>query len=105
MAINVDPSLLRLLPIGQYEFVDVSFVAAAQDTTIPYSIIKPEDVGSVRWIDVTPNAVFAGSDTVGHVYCSRDPARKPFGTGYIVLRANVAGYATRLLLFVERTTS
>ena len=85
--------LLKLLPIGQYEYVDATFTAADTDTVIPYSIIRPEDPESVRWFDITPHT--------GRVYRALAPDRTSWGDNYVILRSTVAG-ATRLLLFLER---
>lgn len=96
--------LERQISDGQYEFVDVTFTAANTDTVIPYTLLSPEDPESVRWLDVTAGAVnVGGTDTVAHVYRSGLPSRQVWGDGYIVLRATVAGYATRLKLFIERS--
>ena len=89
-----DPSLLRLLPIGQYEYVDAEFVAADTDTVIPYSILRPEDVNEIRWINVTQGA--------GLVYRAADPNRVTWGDGYVILR-NTQIESVRLLLFLERS--
>lgn len=100
----IDPQLGRHLSDGQYEFVDVTFTAANTDTVIPYSVLKPEDPNDVRWFDVTQKAVnVGGTDTLAHVYQSGLPSALAWAQGYIVLRATVAGYSTRLKLFVERT--
>jgi hypothetical protein len=99
-----DPVILRHISDGQYEFVDVTFQAAATDTVIPYTILNPENPDAVRWIDVTPGAINSGgSDSVASVYRSVLPSAKPWAIGYIVLRCNAAGYSTRLKLFLERT--
>lgn len=86
-------NLLKLLPFGQYEYVDVTFAAADTDTLIPYSILRPENVNAVRWLDVTPGA--------GRVYRAADPNRQSWGLNYVILRNSAAG-VTRLLLFLER---
>ncbi len=85
--------LFKLMPIGQYEYVDVTFAAADTDTVISYSIIRPEDFNSVRWIDVTPNA--------GRVYRAVDPNKRNWESGYVILRSTAIG-STRLMLFLER---
>jgi len=90
---NEDPQLLRMLPQGQYEYVDVNFVAADTDTVIAYSILKPQDFNAVRWIDVTPN--------VGRIYRAIDPNKLNWDSGYVILRSTAIG-STRLLLFLER---
>jgi hypothetical protein len=100
---TTNKDILKFQPFGEYEYVDVSFAAADVDTVIPYSVLTPEDPNSVRWIDINPTTVWDGAtDTRGYVYRSANPLRRDFGTNYIILRSNVAGYATRLLLFVER---
>ena len=88
-----DPQLLRMLPQGQYEYVDASFVAADTDTTINYSILKPQEFDAIRWIDITPN--------VGRIYRAIDPNKISWGNGYVILRSTAIG-STRLLLFLER---
>ena len=99
-----DSVLLGHLAEGQYEYVTVTFQAANTETTIPYTVLRTEDPESVRWIDVTPGAVDVASvDTPVAVYRSGLPGRLAWGTGYIVLKASVAGYTTRLKLFLERT--
>ena len=99
-----DPLLQRQMAMSQYEYVDVVFTTADADTIIGYSFLKPENDQDVRWIDVTPQTVYSsGTETPATVYKSNMPERKLFGRNYIVLRATVANYATRLLLFTERT--
>lgn len=94
----------RQVPSIQYEYVDVTFQAADTDTRIPYSRLKPNNPNDIRWIDISPGVVYTGGlDTVAHVYRSGSPSRLPFTATNIVLRATVAGYTTRLLLFLERT--
>jgi hypothetical protein len=88
-----DPQLLRMLPQGQYEYVDVTFAAADTDTVITYSSLAPEDFNAIRWIDVTPGT--------GRVYRASNPDRTTWKQGYVILRSTVAG-TTRLLLFLER---
>lgn len=88
-------------PIGQYEYVDVTFQAADTETIIPHHL-TPDNPESVRWIDITPGSVYSGGEGEVQVFRSGNPSRKSWGDGYIVLMANVAGYTTRLLLFVER---
>ena len=99
-----DPILKQHLSEGQYEYVDVTFTAVGADTIIPYSQLTPENPDDVRWIDVTPGAINnGGSDSVASIYRSALPAALPWGRGYVVLRCSVAGYSTRLKLFVERS--
>ena len=99
-----DAALRRSLPYKRYEYVDATFAAAATDHVIPYTILAPNDLNEVRWLDITPGTVYnGGSETVTHVYRSNDPATLAWGTGYIVLRSTVANYSTRLFLFLERT--
>jgi|TARA_R110000824_G_scaffold10267_2_gene45454 hypothetical protein len=99
-----DAALRRSLPYKRYEYVDVTFAVAAGDHVIPYTILNPNDLNAVRWLDITPGTVYnAGTETVAHLYQSHDPATLAWGTGYIVLRSTVANYSTRLLLFLERT--
>lgn len=87
-------------PFGQYEYVDVVFPPVADtDQVINYTQLKPENVADVRWMDVTPKDI-GGSPA--RVYQSSASTRKPFTSGYVVLRCDQASYATRLLLFTER---
>ena len=90
---NEDPQLLQMLPLGQYEYVDVTFAAADTDTTIPYTRLKTEDYNSVRFIDITPST--------GKVYRAAHPNKTAWGLNYMILRCTVA-QTTRLLLFLER---
>jgi hypothetical protein len=100
-----DPTIRREIPFKRFEYVDVTFGAADTDTVIPYTILRPNDVERVRWLDVTPNTVVTGTTTETRVdvYRSNLPGRLAWGPGYVVLRATAANYTTRLLLFLERT--
>ncbi len=81
-------------PFGGYEYVTVTFPVADQDVVVPYSRLRTDDRNNVRWLDVSAKSgrVYQPSvNTVG------------FGQSHIVLRCDVAGTTTRILLFVERT--
>lgn len=82
-----------------YEYVDVTFGAADVDQVIPFTVLRPSERGSIRWMDVRPTSA---TSTVPVVYCSSAPSRLDWGATYIVLRSTVADYSTRLLLFLER---
>lgn len=88
-----DPETLRMLPLSQYEYVDVTFQAADTDTVVTYERLRPQDPESVRWLDITPHT--------GKVYRALAPNRTAWAYGYMILRSTVAG-PTRLLLFLER---
>jgi len=101
--ILADAALRREIPQTQFEYADVTFQAADTDTIIPYNRIKVDDPDNIRWLDVTPGAVFVGGvDSIPKIYQSSAPTRKLRTTAYVVLRSTVAGYRTRLLLFTER---
>jgi hypothetical protein len=91
----------RGIPFGAYEFVDVTFTAANTDTIVPYTL-RTDDPESIRWIDISRGSVYSGSETPGHVFRSGNSTRKNWAPSYLVLQSSVAGYATRLFLFVER---
>ena len=99
---DISPSSLKMLPMGQYEYVDVTFTAANTETIIKYSILRPATNEDVRWIDVKPSSVYSGAEAPATVFRSGNPTRMAWGTQYIALMSNVAGYSTRLLLFTER---
>lgn len=88
------------LPFGQYEFVDVTFNSTANgDTEIKHSLVgsDPEAIRAVaiEWqFTTTP---------VESPYIWRNIAstRRPWGTGYIILKCNLASARARLLLFTE----
>lgn len=86
---------LKMIPVGEYEYVDADFSAADTDVTIPYKKLHVDDVNDVRWIDISPNrnaSVYRGANAT-------------FGPGYVKLRSSIANYSTRLLLFTERNQS
>jgi hypothetical protein len=93
----------RQIPSTQYEYVDAYFPAADTDIKIPLSRLRLDNPEEIRWLDISPGTVYSGGvDTVAHVYRSSGPSRGAFTSSAIVLRSTVAGYRTRLLLFVER---
>ncbi len=99
---RITEDLRRQIFVKQYRIVDVTFTQANVDTPIPHTlrVDYPEDI---RYLDITPGTVYTGgSDTVAHVYRSSGPTRTAFTTDTVFLRSTVAGYSTRLLLFVER---
>ena len=100
---NIQQQLEKQIPSTQYEYVDVYFPAAATDVVIGFSRLRPDNPELIRWLDITPGTVYTGGvDTVAYVYRSASPTRGAFSASTIQLRATVAGYRTRLLLFLER---
>lgn len=91
---------LKQIPIGQYEYVEVTFPLANVDVVIPYEHLKVESPQDVLWLDVRQGATSAGVPAI--VYRVVGAAATPFGSRYIVLRSSVGGYTTKLLLFTER---
>lgn len=89
-----DPEADKKHPIGEYEYVDVTFIAADTDQVVNYSIINPENPLDVRFLDINQGDA--------RVYRSRAYDSKQWNYGYVVLRCDTAGYTTRLMLFVER---
>lgn len=89
----------RMLPMGNYEYVDVTFGPADTDMAIPFTRLRTDDPQSVRWMDVSPGRI---DGVVAQIYRERGSRATLFGLTYVVLRSTVANYTTRLLLFVER---
>lgn len=89
-------ALKRALPFGEYEFINVSFTAADTDTRIPVTL-NVRSPRHLRWVDVTPN-VGAGAQ----IYTVSSATQFD---GLLTLRCNVAGYATRLLVFSEQVAT
>lgn len=95
--------LERQIPQTQFTYVDVYFPAADTDTVVPFSGLKVDNPEEIRWLDISHGTVYTGGvDTLAHVYRSNSPTRGAFTASSLILRASVAGYRTRLLLFVER---
>jgi hypothetical protein len=86
----MDTLVEKMLPMGQYEYVDATFAAVDTNTVINYKQLKVEDPNSVRFMDVSQGA--------GRVY---KPALVSWGSGYVILASTDVG-TTRLLLFEER---
>lgn len=99
---RVVEDIRRQIPFKQYRIVNATFTEADVDTPVPHTlrIDYPDDI---RWLDITPGTVYNGAtDTVAHIYRSSSPTRQPFTSQTVFLRSTVAGYQTRILLFVER---
>lgn len=99
---RVTEDLRRQIFVKQYRIYNVTFTQANVDTPIPHTlrVDYPEDI---RWLDITPGTVYTGgTDTVAHVYRSSSPTRAAFTSETVFLRSTVAGYQTRILLFIER---
>jgi len=99
---RITEDLRRQIFTKRYQIVEVEFTVANTDTPIPHTlrVDYPEDI---RWLDITPGTVYTGGiDTVAHIYRSSSPTRAAFTSETVFLRSTVAGYQTRILLFVER---
>jgi hypothetical protein len=93
----------HMLPMGEYEYVDVDFGPADMDVEIPYSRLTIDVPEDVRWMEVSPEAMLEGSSVVHpRIYRLQNGVRRTWTFGSIVLRCSVANYSTRLLLYVER---
>ncbi len=86
----------RLQPWAQWEEVDVVFSSTANaDTNIPHSLLPP----SPEHIHYIPLRKGQAAD----VYHDSTGTRKPWGTGYIILRSTVANAKVTLLLTVSHS--
>jgi hypothetical protein len=97
---RVEVSLRATIPYAQYEYVDVSFNATEDtDTDIRHGL-QPPDPEDVDFQVVRVNA--AATPTQAYmVYRDTSATRRPWGTGYVVLRANEAALSVTLLLTVR----
>jgi hypothetical protein len=97
---KLDATVRSMVPFAQYEYVDVTFNAVADaDTDIRHSL-RPLTPEGIDFQVVGIN--FASAPAAAPViYRDTAAARRPWGTGYIVLRANVAALSATLLLTVR----
>lgn len=93
-------TILRQIPVGQYEYVDVEFEIAHQPVAVRYTLFKIDEPSKVRWMDISLGGFEDG--TVPQVYKLLDDPHQQSGPGFLILRSTVAPYKTRLLLFTER---
>ena len=89
-----DATLLKRLPVAQYEYVDVTFGSANTDYDIRYTTLKPPDPNAVRYLVVS-------ADRACQVYEDLSGSRRSWVSGLIILRCSAATASVRLLLFVE----
>ncbi len=86
----------RTQPLAQWEEIDVVFSSSANgDTTIQHSLMPP-----------TPehvNYLVLRNGQATSVYHDTSGTRKPWGPGYIVLRASTASAKVTLLLTVSHS--
>lgn len=97
---KIDASLRSTVPFAQYEYVDVTFNATANaDTDIKHSLAPAR----AEEIDFQVVGVSFSSAPAAAPVIYRDSAagRRPWGNGFIVLRANVAALRATLLLTVR----
>lgn len=101
-----DADFLRQVPFQQYEKVEVTFIKTDTDVPVTYSVIRPDNPNTVRFLDIGDKSVYTastGAATPAHVYRTPVPWTTP---GVLYVRSSAgsptAPYTTTLLLFVER---
>jgi hypothetical protein len=85
---------LEGLPFSHHQYVDVVFGGTANLDTLIEHTLPTTDPEAVNYIIVR-------SDRAVVVYHDQSATRRPWGTGYIVLKANAASAQVRLLLTLE----
>ena len=103
-AAKLQASLRTQLPVAQYEYVDVTFNAIANGNTDIRHSLSPAAPDEIDYIVVGWR--FASAPAAAPViYRATEGTRRAAGTGYIVLRCNVASASCTLLLTVRPTRS
>lgn len=87
-------ALLRATPAAAYEFIDVVFGTANTDHDIVHGL-RPADPEDVEYVVLR-------ADRATSLYHDQSGTRRPWGTGYIILRSSAASAVVRLLLMVKR---
>jgi hypothetical protein len=93
--------LERGSPFSQYQYVEVTFNSTANANTEVAHTLKPESYEDVDFQVVGIEQASAPA-TVPVIYKDSSSTRRPWGNGYIVLRANVASLRATLLLTTRR---
>jgi hypothetical protein len=97
---KLDASVRSTVPFAQYEYVDVTFNATANADTDIRHALRPLTHEGIDFQVVGVN--FASAPAAAPVvYRDTAAARRPWGSGYIVLRANVSSLSATLLLTVR----
>jgi hypothetical protein len=101
-SLKTQAALGTRLPFVQYQYVDVTFNAVADVNTEIQHKLTPATPEDIDFIVVRVN--FAAAPAAAPVvYRDSSATRRPWGQGYIVLRANVAALSCTLLLTVRQT--
>lgn len=87
---------------GQFRYVDVQFSSAANTDTIIKHDLRPPTPEDVDW-QVVRIELATAPGTVPIIYRDGAAARRPWDTGYIVLRSNIASLKATLLLTVRQS--
>lgn len=91
--------VLRGLPMTQFEFQDLEFGSANQDLVVKHGLSTP-DPESVRVLPIEWR--FAGPPADAPVlYRDSSKARRPAGSGFLIIRCTLANAKVRVLIFVE----
>lgn len=89
------------VPSIAFEVVDVTFDAVANVDTIIQTSLRPTNPEDVLFQLVELTFLTAPA-SMPCIYKDGSTTRKPWNTGYIVLRSNVASVKCKLLLTVQR---
>jgi hypothetical protein len=103
-AAKLAASLRSQLPVAQFEYVDVTFNATANANTDIRHSLSPTNPDEVDYVVVGWRFASAPA-TTPVIYRDTSATRRAAGTGYIVLRCNVASATATLLLTVRPTRS
>lgn len=87
---QLQTSLDRRAPAGQYQYVDMVFELADTDTPIPHQL------RASPYADIMYEVVKASAACV--VYEDMSPTRQDWNESFIYLRCDTAGTTVRLLL-------
>lgn len=83
------------LPYSDFQYVTVTFGTSGTDTDIRHTL-TPRTVDGVDYHIVRADRACA-------IYHDQSGTRKPWGTGYVILRCSVSSAVVTLLLTVRQT--
>lgn len=100
-ALKTQASLGSRLPFTQYQYLDVTFNSTANANTEIQHRLNPTTPEDIDFQVVRVN--FASAPAAAPVvYRDSSATRRPWGQGYIVLKANISSLSVTLLLTVRQ---
>ena len=85
-------------PYSQYEYQDITFPSTVDQDIIISTRLRPSDPEAIFY-EIVDWKLLVTPPVVPIIYRDISSTRKPWGSGYVVLRCNIASAMVKIRLF------